>query len=72
MTNEQISAANRATANEKDWTKDRQREELAVEKMLRPAPHCVRYFTEDTSADFLREIERENTNASNNHLNDHA
>lgn len=47
-----------------DWAKERQFIELGAEQKLRPAPKHPLYFPEDTTADHLAEIVRENVEAS--------
>ena len=49
MTQEQIIAANKATADDKDWVKEERRIELGAAQMMKPAPHRKHYDHEPTS-----------------------
>ena len=54
-----------------DFAKERAFMELGAEKQLRPAPHSPLYFPEDTKEDHLKEIQRENVEASQARINYH-
>jgi hypothetical protein len=68
MTNEQIIAANRASAAEQVKQDERNevlKAEMRADELLsRPAPKRILYFPENTKEDFLAEIVAENVEES--------
>jgi hypothetical protein len=54
-----------------DYAKERQFIEMGAEQKLRPAPKKILYFPEDTKEDHLREVQRENVEASQARIHNH-
>ncbi len=54
-----------------DYAKERQFIEMGAEQMLRPDPKKFLSFPEDTAADHLADIQRENVESSQAQINYH-
>lgn len=70
MTQSEIIAANRATADPQDWQKEDRRIELGAQEMLKPRSHSP-YLREQTfkenTAEQLLDTQRENVESNINY-----
>jgi len=65
MTNEEIVAANKLTAQDNDWAKEQRRIEMGTEQNLKGPRHRPLYSPEnpDTKNEVLQQIIKENIQA---------
>jgi hypothetical protein len=74
MTQDQIIAANKTTADPHDWAKEDRRIEIGTQEMLKPHSHSL-YSREQTfkenTAEQLYDTQRENVEASQARINYH-